>query len=463
MSDVVGWAAHARGGGPVAGVVRRDSRWARRCGWPSGRRTCSAHRSRVQTRPASTSPGSRGVVAVDVAPTAPPPPTSRACAPTRTSSTSPCRAGYIPYVVPQLRSITLGGAVTGLGHRVDVVPQRAAARVRARDGRAHRRRAGASPPDRATTCSTRSPTPTARSATRPGCGSGSSRCPAYVDLRHVRFDDLDALAKTIERDRRAAASTTASGSTGWTAWCSRRGRPTSRWRPGTDSRSAAGTAAPRTTPGMRAVLPVAPASARPTRSPCTTTCGAGTPTGSGAPARSACRTRRVRRLWPRRWRRSDVYHRLVGLENRFGVMARIDRARGKPARERVIQDIEVPVERTAGVRALVRRARRDAAGVAVPAARDPGPGRRTRSRPGATYVNVGFWGTVADRARRRATATRTAPSRPRSPRSAATSRCTPTPTTTGRPSTGSTASPTSAGSSSRPTRTTGSRASTRRR
>ena len=27
--------------------------------------------------------------------------------------------------------------------------------------------------------------------------------PAYVDLRHLRFDDLDVLAKTIERDRRA--------------------------------------------------------------------------------------------------------------------------------------------------------------------------------------------------------------------------------------------------------------------
>ena len=56
---------------------------------------------------------------------------------------------------------------------------------------------------------------------------------------------------------------------------------------------------------------------------------------------------RVRRLWPRRWRRSDVYHKLVGLENRFGVVARIDRARGKPERERVIQDIEVPVDRAA--------------------------------------------------------------------------------------------------------------------
>ena len=53
---------------------------------------------------------------------------------------------------------------------------------------------------------------------------------------------------------------------------------------------------------------------------------------------------RVRRLWPRRYRRSDVYHRLVGLENRLGLVARVDRWRGRPARERVIQDVEVPVE-----------------------------------------------------------------------------------------------------------------------
>ena len=34
----------------------------------------------------------------------------------------------------------------------------------------------------------------------------------------------------------------------------------------------------------------------------------------------------VRRLWPRRWRRSDVYHRLVGLDRRFG-----DRRPARPA------------------------------------------------------------------------------------------------------------------------------------
>ena len=54
---------------------------------------------------------------------------------------------------------------------------------------------------------------------------------------------------------------------------------------------------------------------------------------------------RVRRLWPRRWRRSDVYYRLVGLDTRFGIMRRLDARAGRPERERVVQDIEVPVER----------------------------------------------------------------------------------------------------------------------
>ena len=61
-------------------------------------------------------------------------------------------------------------------HRVDELPQRAAARVGPRDGRAHRGAARSSRPSRATSSSTPSPTPTARSATRPGCGSSSSRC-----------------------------------------------------------------------------------------------------------------------------------------------------------------------------------------------------------------------------------------------------------------------------------------------
>ena len=45
------------------------------------------------------------------------------------------------------------------------------------------------------------------------------------------------------------------------------------------------------------------------------------------------------------WRRSDVYHRLIGLNHRTGFMDCIDRRKGRPQREQVVQDVEVPVER----------------------------------------------------------------------------------------------------------------------
>lgn len=110
---------------------------------------------------------------------------------------------------------------------------------------------------------------------------------------------------------------------------------------------------------------------------------------------------RVRRLWPRRWRRSDVYHRLVGLDRRFGVVDRLDARAGRPARERVIQDVEVPVARLAefltwfdaevGMRPVwlcplrLRRTPEHPTGRAWPA---------YPLEPGTTYVNAGFWGTV---------------------------------------------------------------------
>ncbi len=92
----------------------------------------------------------------------------------------------------------------------------------------------------------------------------------------------------------------------------------------------------------------------------------------------------VRRAAPRacggcgraRCRRSDVYHRLVGLENRYRVAARIDRLAG-PARARARRAGRRDPGRAAGrLPALVRRRGRDAAGLAVPAAaaRAGGPG-----------------------------------------------------------------------------------------
>lgn len=102
---------------------------------------------------------------------------------------------------------------------------------------------------------------------------------------------------------------------------------------------------------------------------------------------------KVRRLWPRRWRRSDVYMRLIGLDRRFSVADRLDRRAGRPLRERVIQDIEVPVERVPeflewfdeaiGMRPVWLcpcKAERDWPSYPL--------------QPDRLYVNVGFWGTV---------------------------------------------------------------------
>ena len=106
----------------------------------------------------------------------------------------------------------------------------------------------------------------------------------------------------------------------------------------------------------------------------------------------------VRRLWPKRWRRSDVYHRLIGLNHRTGFMDFIDRRKGRPQREQVVQDVEIPVERLEEFLAWF-----DAEVGMRPVWLCPlvSPGTSTGAQwptyplhPGTTYVNVGFWGTV---------------------------------------------------------------------
>src|SRR5215475_6370530 len=54
----------------------------------------------------------------------------------------------------------------------------------------------------------------------------------------------------------------------------------------------------------------------------------------------------VRRLWPKRYRRSDVYRRLVAFDRRHRLSARVDRMRGQPQQEAVVQDVEIPVAQT---------------------------------------------------------------------------------------------------------------------
>jgi FAD/FMN-containing dehydrogenase len=101
----------------------------------------------------------------------------------------------------------------------------------------------------------------------------------------------------------------------------------------------------------------------------------------------------VRRLWPRRYRRSDVYHRIVGWENRYGVAARFDRWRGRPSRERVVQDVEVPLDRAADFLSwFSREVPMSPVWLCPLRSREPWP--LYPLRPGETYLNVGFWGTV---------------------------------------------------------------------
>jgi FAD/FMN-containing dehydrogenase len=109
----------------------------------------------------------------------------------------------------------------------------------------------------------------------------------------------------------------------------------------------------------------------------------------------------IRRLWPRRFRRSDVYHKLVGLENRYHVAARIDRRRGKPGRERVVQDVEIPAAQLAGfLRWFDAEVGMRPVWLCPLRLRDvSGPGSATAwplypLAPDSIYVNVGFWGTV---------------------------------------------------------------------
>lgn len=103
----------------------------------------------------------------------------------------------------------------------------------------------------------------------------------------------------------------------------------------------------------------------------------------------------VRRWWPRRYRRSSVYSKLIAYDQRFAIADRIEKRHHRPPRERVVQDIEVPLERCRQfldwffahvpiepVWLCPLRLRGDEEWPLYPI------------RPNRTYVNVGFWSSV---------------------------------------------------------------------
>jgi FAD/FMN-containing dehydrogenase len=104
----------------------------------------------------------------------------------------------------------------------------------------------------------------------------------------------------------------------------------------------------------------------------------------------------VRRLWPKSKLRSNVFWKLVSLERQYGVKARIDKLRGKPETEYVIQDIEVPVRRMPDFLDFLHR-QTGMEPVWLCPLRQRDPAARWALYPLApheTYVNFGFWGGV---------------------------------------------------------------------
>jgi len=105
----------------------------------------------------------------------------------------------------------------------------------------------------------------------------------------------------------------------------------------------------------------------------------------------------VRPFLPRRLLRSDVYWKVVGFERRHGWLAALDRKRGLPEREPVIQDVEVPVAKAPEFLEFFQRE------IGI----EPVwicPLRQRVSDvewdlyaldPSTTYVNFGFWSSVA--------------------------------------------------------------------
>ncbi|MFE5479494.1 FAD-binding oxidoreductase [Nocardia sp. NPDC056541] len=113
---------------------------------------------------------------------------------------------------------------------------------------------------------------------------------------------------------------------------------------------------------------------------------------------------KIRRLWPKSRRRSSFYWKLVALDRKYHIDDRRQARKGNPPQERVVQDIEVPVQHTADfVEWFLReipiepiwlcplrlRALDDA-----PATDGARPWPLYPLEPQRTYVNVGFWSAV---------------------------------------------------------------------
>jgi FAD/FMN-containing dehydrogenase len=300
--------------------------------------------------------------------------------------------GLMPFVVPQLRTITLGGAVSGLGIESTSF----------RSGLPHESVLEMDVFTGAGEVLTASPTNDQADLYAPCPNSYGSlghatrlrlqleQVPDRVELRHVRFDDAGLLAKTVAEivDSREYDGLQVDGLDGVAFEPGEYYLTLARW-----SDHPGGGATASDYAGQQIFYQ----SIQQRETDLLTTydylwrwdtdwfwC-------SGA---FGAQNPRLRKVWPRRYRRSDVYYRMVGWDHRFHIADKLDKRAGRPLRERVIQDVEIPVDQLpefldwfdaeVGMRPVwlcpLKLRRRE--WPTYPLTLD------------TTYVNVGFWGTV---------------------------------------------------------------------
>ncbi|MFL0578777.1 FAD-binding oxidoreductase [Dietzia sp. 179-F 9C3 NHS] len=108
---------------------------------------------------------------------------------------------------------------------------------------------------------------------------------------------------------------------------------------------------------------------------------------------------RVRRFWPQQLLRSSAYWKIIGLDHRYDLGNRIGALRGEGPRERVVQDVEVTVDRCAEfldwflrevpIEPLWVCPLRLREGAPAPGGTRPWP--LYPLAPDTLYVNIGFW------------------------------------------------------------------------
>jgi FAD/FMN-containing dehydrogenase len=300
--------------------------------------------------------------------------------------------GFIPYVVPQLRTITLGGAVSGLGIESTSF----------RSGLPHESVTEMDIFTGAGEVVTTKPGDDLFDTFPNSYGSLGyatrlriklEKVPSYVSLRHVRFDDAGVLAKTITQimESKEYDGVRVDGLDGTAFEPGEYYLTLAEWtdRPVVSTGSTDG---PSDYTGRQIYYRSIQQRDRDLLTMfdylwrwdtdwfwCSRAFGAQHPV--------------VRRLWPRKYKRSDVYYRMVQLDHRLHVGAWLDRRKGNPEGERVVQDVEIPVERLGEFLDWF-----DAEVGMRPVWLCPLFAAKKWPtyplQPDEVYVNVGFWGNV---------------------------------------------------------------------